>query len=514
VTPVAPIKDIAERYALALPQVIRPFIAGRAVDAVDEAAAESLVHLAPATEEHLYAIQGCGPQTVAQAVAAARDAFDNSGWATLAHTERKRVLRRLVDAIDRNRDELAAIQALEVGLPLSGLHAMHMPRAMENFEFFIEVAGTLGGHSYTQTGRYTSLVTREPAGVVALLSPWNAPLVLSSMKLAAALALGNSCVIKASEYSPWSLLRFMEVLQEADLPPGLINLVNGPGAVTGRALVEHPEVDVVGFVGGTETGKSIIRSSAEGIKKVGLELGGKSANIVMPSADLEAAVDGSLLAILSGNGEQCLAGSRILLHEAIADEFTAEFVRRLRAVKIGDPFAADTELGPLAFARHRDKVLGYARIAEEEGAEILCGGRASPDFERGYFVEPTAVQVPSNGLRVCQEEVFGPFVALQRVRSAEEAIAVANDSRFGLVSYLWSNDMPEVMQVSRRVQAGTVWVNTPLTRDLRAPFGGYKQSGIGRDGLHASVELMTEEKTVMLPNAPLSFPKLGTGGDS
>ena len=190
------------------------------------------------------------------------------------------ILRRLIDAIDTHREELAAIQALEVGLPLSGVNAMHMPRTLENFEFFIEVAGTVGGHAYTQTGRYTSVVTREPAGVVALVSPWNAPLVLSSMKLAAALALGNSCVIKASEHSPYSLYRFVEILHEADIPAGLINLVNGRGDVTGRSLVEHPGVDVIGFVGGTETGKRIMASAATGIKKVGLELGGKSANIV------------------------------------------------------------------------------------------------------------------------------------------------------------------------------------------------------------------------------------------
>lgn len=501
------VASVAAEYGLRIPEVISPYISGGAVGPAGDL--ERFTHYCPATEEPLYEVESCDAATVAAAVQAARHVFDASPWPRLSHSDRKLVLRRMIDAIDRHRDELAVIQALEVGLPLSGLRAMHMPRTMENFEFFMEVAGTLGGHAYTQTGRYTSIVTREPAGVVALLSPWNAPLVLSSMKLAAALALGNSCVIKASEYSPWSLRRFVEVLHEADIPPGLINLVNGRGPETGKALVEDPGVDVIGFVGGTETGKAIIRGSANGVKKVGLELGGKSANIVMASAELDNAIDGSLMAILTGNGEQCLAGSRILLQESIADEFIERFVARMRNIAIGDPFDAATELGPLAFARHRDKVLDYARIAEAEGADILCGGRAAVDFERGYFVEPTAVRVPSNGLRVCQEEVFGPFAAIQTFTTAEEAVAIANDSDFGLVSYLWSNDLPTVMQVSRDIQAGTVWVNTPLTRDLRAPFGGYKQSGIGRDGLHASVELMTEEKTVMLPNTPLSFPKLG-----
>lgn len=505
---VASVADVAREYNLSLPESIAPFVDG---GVAGDGQRERFTHLCPATEEALYEVEDCEEAVVDAAVAAARRAFDTTSWSCLPHSERKPVIRRMIEAIAAHSEELAAIQALEVGLPLSGLKAMHMPRAMENFDFFLEVAGTLGGHSYTQTGRYTSLVTREPAGVVALLSPWNAPLVLSSMKLAAALALGNTVVIKASEYSPWSLRRFVEVLHEADIPPGLINLVNGRGAVTGRALVEHSGVDVIGFVGGTETGKSIIRSSAASVKKVGLELGGKSANIVTASADLDTAIDGSLMAILTGNGEQCLAGSRILLEEPIADEFIERFVARMRAINIGDPFAPETELGPLAFARHRDKVLSYARIATDEGAELLCGGRAADGFERGYFVEPTAVRVPSNGLRVCQEEVFGPFAAIQTFASTDEAVAIANDSDFGLVSYLWSNDLPSVMDISRRLQAGTVWVNTPLTRDLRAPFGGYKQSGIGRDGLHASVELMTEEKTVMLPNQPLSFPRLGLG---
>ena len=501
------ISAIADEYQLRVPQVVSPFIDGGAATAHD---LERFTHYCPATEEPLHEVENCDAATVDRAVFAARRVADESDWPRLPHADRKRVLRRMIAAIEAHSEELAAIQALEVGLPLSGLRGMHMPRTMENFEFFLDVAGTLGGHSYTQTGRYTTLVTREPAGVVALLAPWNAPLVLSSMKLAAALALGNSVVIKGSEYAAWSLRRFVEVLHEADIPPGLINLVNGRGPETGSALVEHPGVDVIGFVGGTETGKAIIRGSAEGIKKVGLELGGKSANIVMPSADLERAIDGSLIAILAGNGEQCLAGSRILLHEEIADEFTERFVARLQAVNIGDPFDPATELGPLAFARHRDRVLDYARIAAGEGAEILCGGRPAAQFERGYFVEPTAVRVGSNALRVCQEEIFGPFVAIQSFSSNAEALSIANDSRFGLVSYLWSDDLPTVMEISRGLQAGTVWVNTPLTRDLRAPFGGYKQSGIGRDGLHASVELMTEEKTVMLPNAPLDLPKIGS----
>ncbi|MEQ8516085.1 MAG: aldehyde dehydrogenase family protein, partial [Chromatocurvus sp.] len=320
--------SIADEFGFSLPECVPGFVGGQACQHAESS--HRFEHICPATEETLYSVIECDAGVVDDAVAAARTAFDSGGWSRMSCAARKPVLRRMIDVIDRHRDELAAIQSLEVGLPLSGVQGMHMQRTIDNFDFFIEVADTLGGHSYTQTGRYTSLVTREPAGVVALLSPWNAPLVLSSMKLAAALALGNSCVIKASEYSPWSLYRFVEILHEADIPPGLINLVNGRGAVTGKALVEHSGVDVIGFVGGTATGREIIRSSAAGIRKVGLELGGKSANIVLDSANLESAVDGSLIAILAGNGEQCLAGSRILVQDAVADEFLETFLSRMR----------------------------------------------------------------------------------------------------------------------------------------------------------------------------------------
>lgn len=500
--------SVAEEFSLAIPERIPGFVNGVACQDTTTPT-YTFEHVCPSTEEPLYEVVECDADVVDKAVSAARRAFAESGWSGSSVAARKPVLRRMIDAIEKHRDELAAIQSLEVGLPLSGVQGMHMQRTIDNFDFFIAVADTMGGHSYTQTGRYTSLVTREPVGVAALLAPWNAPLVLSSMKMAAALALGNSCVVKASEYSPWSLYRFIEILHEADIPPGLINLVNGRGAVTGKALVEHADIDLIGFVGGTATGREIIRSSANGIRKVGLELGGKSANIVLESANLESAVDGSLIAILAGNGEQCLAGSRLLVQDSIADDFIERFIERLQRVRIGDPFAPETELGPMAFAAHRQRVLDYAAIAEADGGRLLCGGKVAEGFDKGFYLEPTAVLTEDNRARVCQEEVFGPFVTIQRFSTPDHALAIANDSDYGLVSYLWSDDLPTVMHLSRGLRAGTVWVNTPLTRDLRAPFGGYRQSGLGRDGLHASVELMTEEKTVMLPNEALVLPKLG-----
>jgi len=492
---------------LDLPTCITAIIDG--ARQAEDPATHKLFAICPINEEPLYAVQESSPSEVDQAVAAARQAFDHTDWPLLSHNERRIILKKVRDAIEAHADELAAIQTLEVGMPYSGIRAMHMSRTVENFDFFIEVAGTVGGEAYSQTRQYLSVVTREPVGVCALLTPWNAPTVLVSMKLAAALATGNTVVIKASEYSPYSLQRFVQIINDAGLPPGVINLVNGRGHVTGQALVEHPGVDVVGFVGGTATGKAIMSSASQSLKKVGMELGGKSANIVTETANLDTAIDGSLIAILAGNGEQCLAGARILVQNNVADQFIDQFTRRMRAVKVGQPFAPDTEVGPLAFAAHKDKVLSYVDIAKSEGSEVLVGGDMAEGFDKGYYFQPTAVLAKSNQQRVCQEEIFGPFVTIQTYDTLDDAINIANDSDFGLVSYVWSEDLQTVMSASRRIQAGTVWVNTPLTRDLRAPFGGYKQSGVGRDGLHASVELFTEEKTTMFPTSALSLPKLG-----
>jgi acyl-CoA reductase-like NAD-dependent aldehyde dehydrogenase len=270
-------------------------------------------------------------------------------------------------------------------------------------------------------------------------------------------------------------------------------------------------VDVVGFIGGTATGAAIMADAAGGLKKVGLELGGKSANIVLDSADLERAIDGSLIGIFIGNGQQCLAGSRILVQRGVADRFIEAFVARAKALRVGDPFDPATEVGPLAFEAHMQRVLSYADLAVEEGASLLVGGRRHSGFDRGCYIEPTVVLATDNASRTCQEEIFGPFATIQIFDEVDEAIGIANASDYGLVSYVWSDDLPAVMRISQRVRAGTVWVNSPMARDLRAPFGGYKKSGIGRDGLPGSIELFTEEKTTMIPVEPLDLPRLGLG---
>lgn len=462
----------------------------------------------PATEEKLGSCQSASKAQVDQAVGAARDAFENGIWRDKPLADRQAVFYKIAELLKEHAHELAVLQALETGIPYNQFRTMHAARASENFRFFAEAATSISGDTYQQTGRYLSLTMHEPIGVGLVISPWNAPLILAGMKIAACLISGNSCIVKPSEYTPFSQLRMVEIIIEGGVPADVIHLLNGTGAETGAALTAHPDIDAINFVGGTETGKRIMKSAADGLKKISLELGGKSANIILEDCDIEAAIDGSLLGIFAGNGEQCLAGSRILIQSSIYDKVVDALVTRTKNLTIGDPFE-DVELGPLAFKAHHSRVLDFATKAISEGSKVLCGGGVPDGAEQGYFFEPVMAAAQSNDARICQEEIFGPFAALVKFETVEDAIAIANQSEFGLVSYVWTQDIDKMMQVAQRVRAGTVWVNTAMARDLRAPFGGYKQSGLGRDGLVESINHFTEEKTIMIPSQKLTFPKLG-----
>jgi len=462
----------------------------------------------PATEETVSVLREADAGDVDAAVSAARRAFDAGPWPRMTLDARKDVLYRIRDAIRAQTDELAYLECLNTGLPIARIREQ-IGRAARNFEFFAEVASTMKGETYTGLKGYLTYVTREPKGVGALIAPWNAPIALASMRVATCIAFGNTCVLKPSEYTPLSILRLVELFHEAGLPPGVVNLVNGRGAVTGVALVSHPGIDMVGFTGGTHTGATIMSAAGRHLKPCILELGGKSANIVHPSADLDRALDGALGGIYSNNGQQCLAGSRILVHRSIAEGFIARFVERARRIRIGDPMDPATEVGPLAFEEHMRRVLSYVDVARADGATLLTGGRLAPGFERGYYVEPTAVLATGNRSRVCQEEIFGPFATFLVYDTLDEAIEIANDSPFGLVAYVWANDLDVVMRASRDLRAGTVWVNTTMVRELRAPFGGYKQSGVGRDGATSSVEFFTEQKTTTIPIDRAPLPRFG-----
>jgi len=465
----------------------------------------------PATELQVSEVEEADPASVDHAVRAARSAFAHGPWPRMEAAERQAILRRLAALIRQGARELAYLECLNSGIPMRHLALGQIPRAAHNFEFFAEFIGQFAGQLYTQDLRYLTLVTREPIGVAALIGPWNAPLALTSMKIAGCIAFGNCCVAKPAEQTPLAVARLMELIAEAGVPAGVVNMVCGRGAVTGDALVRHAEVDLVSFTGGTSTGRSVMAAAGAGLKPCSLELGGKSANIIFASADFERALDGALLGIFSNNGQQCLAGSRILVERSIARDFIDAFLARTAKIRIGDPMDPATEIGPLAFRAHLQRVLSYVGVATADGAQLLIGGDRAAGFERGFYMQPTAVLAPSSRSRICQEEVFGPFATFVTFDDVDQAIAIANDSRFGLVSYVWSEHMPTVLRCSRAIRSGVVWVNTAMVRELRAPFGGLKDSGMGREGGNASMQFYTAEKSTTIPVVSVPMTRLGLG---
>lgn len=468
----------------------------------------------PATEEVVAQLSEAGVDETAAAVAAAEASWKSGVWANKPAADKRRIFQRIVALTLEHIEELAQLECLNSGLPLNYLRARQLPRITRNFDFFADWLSQNVEKAGMTDQDYLRFVVREPAGVAALISPWNAPLALASTKIAAALAFGNSCVIKTAETTPLAVARFMDILTQAGVPAGVVNMVNGRGQVTGDALVRHPAVRVVSFTGGTQTGRAIAAAAAPGLKRVDLELGGKSANIITASANLDDALDGALTSIYTNNGQQCFAGSRILVQREVADEFIARFVQRARAIRVGDPLDMATEVGPLSNAAHHARVCSFVDIALQDGGQLLCGGKRPASVgDKGYYLEPTAVLMPSNSARVCQEEIFGPFAAFQIFDDFDEAVAIANDSEFGLVSYLWSHDLTQVHRAAREIQAGVVLVNTPMILDLRFPFGGYKTSGVGREGIDGMRHFYTEEKTVTVALKRPAMARLGAHAD-
>ena len=445
---------------------------------------------------------------VEKAVASARKTFDTTSWAKLSVEKRIEILESCRQVILDNIDELALLECLGTGLILREIKGFHIQRAAYNFRFFAQYISQAHGERYDNTDGYLTLVNREPAGVVGLIAPWNAPMALATMKIAAAIAFGNCAILKPSEQTPFSLIKLANLLKDI-LPEGVFNLVNGRGPVTGSALVSNPGVDRISFTGGTVTGRQVMMDAGKQLTPCTMELGGKSANIVFASADYQRALDGALIGIFSNNGQQCLAGSRILVEEKIFDQFVEEFVQRTKKIVVGDPLNNETEIGPIASKQHMERILSFAEGVQKDGDKLLVGGKRLSEQKDGYFIEPTAVLANSNNSKVCQEEIFGPFASFISFKSEEEAISIANDTEFGLVSYVWSDHMPTIINVSESMRSGVVWVNTPMMRELRAPFGGYHNSGVGREGGYSCEQFYTEEKTVSIPKTPLNLKKFG-----
>lgn len=463
--------------------------------------------LYPADERQVSELCEADAGTVDAAVRAARQAFETGPWRRMSSDDRGAVMRRVQALIAAHAEELAWLECLNSGLPMARLKAIHMPRAAYNFAMFAEVASQVAGQVFTQDPRYQTTVIREAVGVAALITPWNAPVPLTSMKIAAAIAFGNSCVVKPSELTPLAVSRMIELIEEAGVPPGVVNLVNGRGTVTGQALVEHADVDLLSFTGGGASGRIIAAAAARRLVPVTMELGGKSANIVFENADLDRALEGALLGIFSNNGQQCLAGSRILLQRSIADAFIERFMARTANLKIGDPMDPATEIGPLISDTHRRHVLSFAEGLD--GDRLLIGGKAVPG--PGYYVEPTAVLAASNASERAKTEIFGPFATFLVFDTVDEAIKIANDSRYGLAAYVWTEHLATALRCTRDIRAGVIWVNTPMMRELRAPFGGYKDSGMGREGAQDCLNFYTEPKTATYALGPVPMQRLGDG---
>lgn len=482
----------------------RLFINGEYVDA---ASGKTFAVLNPATNEVLTDLAEAGVEDVNRAVAAARKAFDEGPWPKMKTAERARMLRRFAELLVKHAPELERIESLDVGKPVKESGGHDIPRAANNFSFFADALS-----QWTQDAHWSesnslgvdvnlmSVTMRQPLGVAGIIIPWNSPMMLGTWKLAPCLAVGCTAVLKPSELAPLSLMKLGEIAQEAELPPGVLNIISGFGEI-GSALVSHPAVNAVSFTGGVPTGKRVMKAAADTLKRVSLELGGKSPNIIFADADLEMAVKGAVRAIFRSQGQSCVAGSRMILQDAIYDRFMERFLATVANLKVGDPLDPTTDFGPLITAQHRERVEGFIQAGCDEGARLLTGGKRPPDpaLQNGNYLLPTVFEGVTGAMRICQEEIFGPVLAVQRFQDEAEAIRLANDTVYGLAGFLWTQDVSRALRVASAVKTGMMWVNSFFLRDLRTPFGGARESGFGREGGRYSLEFYTEPKFVCIP---------------
>jgi aldehyde dehydrogenase (NAD+) len=454
----------------------------------------------PATDEVLTQVVEASPEDVDRAVSAARKAFeDRSGpWRKMSASERGRLIWRLTDLVEQHLDELAELETLDNGKPIFESRYVDIPMVIDVLRYYAGLATKIHGETVNTFESAFTYTLREPIGVVGLIIPWNFPLLLASWKLGPALACGNTIVLKPAEQTPLTALRFGELAIEAGVPAGVLNIVTG-GPETGRAIVRHPGIDKIAFTGSTAVGKEIMRSSADTLKRVTLELGGKSPNIVFADSDIDSAVKGAINGIFYGKGEVCNAGSRLFVENKVRDEFLEKLVARAKKLQPADPLDPKTRLGAIVSQEQMQTVLGYVEAGKKEGAKLIAGGnRVSVDSGKGFFLEPTIFGDVTNDMKIAQEEIFGPVLATLSFDDVDQVIDLANRNQYGLAAAVWTRDIKKAHSVSRQLKAGTVWINTYGLMDAALPFGGYKSSGFGRElGMHA-IEHYTELKTVWL----------------
>jgi acyl-CoA reductase-like NAD-dependent aldehyde dehydrogenase len=459
------------------------FINGEQLDA-----AEGRTHdvVNPATEEVIASVAAAGKQDVDRAVRSARATFESDKWRKMSARQRGEAVSRLGDLILKNKEELARLETLNNGKPVfESMIDVRLTAA--TYKYYGGWADKIHGETIPVDGPFLNYTLREPLGVVGAIVPWNFPISLAAWKVAPALACGNTVVLKPAELTPFTAIRMAELAIEAGLPPGAFNCVPGPGSVAGSALVAHPEVDKIAFTGSTEVGKQIMRDAAGTVKKISLELGGKSPNIVYADADLDAAARGALTGIFYGKGEVCAAGSRLLVEDSAAEEMRTRILERAKKMVAGDPLDPKTRLGALVSKTQMERVLGYIESGKAEGAKLLSGGARTPVNGKGYFVQPTVFEGVDREMTIAREEIFGPVLAMMTFSDGMTgATELANATIYGLAAGIWTRDIKKALRTAREIRAGTVWINTYNMYDAASPFGGFKQSGFGRDlGVHA-----------------------------
>lgn len=453
----------------------------------------------PSNGEVYSQIANSNTEDIENAYQAAKYAFPK--WSNTTIDERSRILLKIADLIDEKLMELAEAEAKDNGKPLSLALAVDIPRASANFRFFGNAITQFSSEAHESVGLNTMNFTlRQSIGVVGCISPWNLPLYLFTWKIAPAIAAGNCVIAKPSEVTPMTAFLLGEICTEAGLQKGVLNIVHGTGPSAGQAIVEHKNIKAISFTGGTKTGEHIARTAAPMFKKLSLELGGKNPNLIFADCNYEKMLEVTVRSSFANQGQICLCGSRIFVEKPIYEKFKKDFVEKVKELKIGNPFDAETNIGALVSKPHLEKVESYIKIAEKEGGKILCGGNrvSVKGFENGYYLEPTVIEVFDDQCRVNQEEIFGPVVTLMPFETEEEALKMANSVKYGLSSTLWTSDLNRTMRISKEIEAGIVWVNTWLNRDLRTPFGGMKDSGVGREGGFEALRFFTETKNVCI----------------